>query len=112
MSALDGLATEDLFGLPAPAVLDRTRELIRARNRLDAEIARTTRHGELTQAPEHDGLTSMASWLRGHCRLSPGAATQVVRNGRALQQLPAVTAACAQGAVSAEQVAAIAPVVD
>jgi hypothetical protein len=111
-SALDALAAEDLFSLTAPGVLDRNRDLVRARNRIDAELARTARHAELTQAPEHDGLTSMASWLRGHCRLSPGAAKQVVRNGRALAQLPAVAAACAEGVVTGEQVAVIAPVID
>ena len=61
-SALDALAAEDLFSLTAPGVLDRNRDLVRARNRIDAELARTARHAELTQAPEHDGLTSMASW--------------------------------------------------
>jgi hypothetical protein len=111
-SALDALAAEDLFSLTAPGVLDRSRDLVRARNRIDAELARTARHAELTQAPEHDGLTSMASWLRGHCRLSPGAAKQVVRNGRALEQLPVVASACADGVVTAEQVAVIAPVTD
>jgi hypothetical protein len=111
-SALDALADEDLSSLTAPGVLERNRELVRARNRIDAELARTARHAELTQAPEHDGLTSMASWLRGHCRLSPGAAKQVVRNGRALAQLPAVASACADGRVTADQVAVIAPVID
>src|SRR4051812_49915229 len=36
-------------------------------------------------------MATPASWLRGHGRLSPGAASQVVRNGRALEQLPAVS---------------------
>jgi hypothetical protein len=112
LSALDALAAEDLFALPAPDVLDRDRLLIQARNRLDAEIARTTRHAELTQAAEHDGLTSMQSWLRGHCRLSPSAAKQAVRIGRTLAHLPAVSAGSAAGQISAEQVAAIASVID
>jgi hypothetical protein len=63
------------------------------------------------QAAEHDGLKTMASWLRGHGRLSPGAAAQLVRSGRALQSLPAVAARFADGAVTAEQVAVIAVVV-
>jgi hypothetical protein len=54
----------------APQLLDRTELLVRARNRIDTELARTVRRGELVQAPEHDGLPSMASWLRGHLRLS------------------------------------------
>ena len=62
---LDALAAEDLHDLPAPALLERTAELVKTRNRLDAELARTVRRAELAQAPEHDGLKSMASWLRG-----------------------------------------------
>jgi hypothetical protein len=109
-SALDALATEDLHGLVAPQLLDRTAELVRARNRLDAELARTVRHCDLVQAAEHDGLKTMRSWLRGHARLSPGAAGQLVRNGRVLEYLPAVAAAFAAGAVTAEQVGVVAPV--
>ncbi|MFP5371047.1 MAG: DUF222 domain-containing protein [Actinomycetes bacterium] len=110
-SALDALAAEDLYGLPAAGLLGRTAELVEARNRLDAELARTVRRAEVAQASEHDGLKSMASWLRGHARLSPAAAGRVVRDGRVLEQLPAVAAACTAGAVTAEQVAVIAPVV-
>ena len=62
------------------------------------------------QAPEWDGQASMRSWLRGHVRLSAREAARIVRNGRALEQLPAVAAAFAVGAVSADQVAVIAPV--
>jgi hypothetical protein len=52
----------------------------------------------------------MRSWLRGHVRLSARAAARIVGNGRALEQLPAVAAGFAAGRVTAEQVAAIAPV--
>src|SRR3954449_6305491 len=110
MSALDGLAAGDLHGLPAAELLDRVAELVRARNRIDAELARTVRRAELAQAPEHDGLKTMASWLRGHARLSPAAAGQLVRNGRALEFLPMVAAGSAAGLISAEQVAVMAKV--
>jgi hypothetical protein len=109
-SALDGLAAEDVGAMAAPQLLDRTGELVRARNRLDAELARTVRRAECIQAPEHDGLKSMASWLRAHARLSPAAAGQLLRNGRTLDELPAVAAGCADGVITAEQVAVIAPV--
>src|SRR3954452_12861444 len=102
MSALDGLAADDLFGMSAAGLLDRTAGLVRARNRIDAELARTVRRAELAQAPEHDGLKTMASWLRGHARLSPAAAGQLVRNGRALESLPAVAAGCSAGLITAE----------
>ena len=109
-AVLDRVAAEDLKGLFGPQVLDRSRRLTVLKNRLDAQLARCVREGELTGAAEHDGQAGMQSWLRGHCRLSPGEAARMVRNGRALDQLPAVAAACADGAVSAEQLAVIAPV--
>jgi Domain of unknown function (DUF222) len=109
-STLDALAADDLHAMVAPQILDRTAQLIRARNRIDAELARTVRVGDLTQAPEHDGLKTMRSWLRGHGRLSPAAACQIVRAGRALEHLPAVAAAFADGVITAEQIAVVAPV--
>jgi hypothetical protein len=69
------------------------------------------RAAELQQAPEDDGLKSMQSWLRGHGRLSPSAAGQMVRNGRALEHLPTLASAFEDGAVTAEQVAVVAPIV-
>ena len=68
-SLLSGLAGEDLKGMFGPQVLDRTAALVAAHNMLSAELARTAREGELTQAPEGDGIKSMPSWLRGHQRL-------------------------------------------
>jgi hypothetical protein len=66
----DDLNAEDRHAFAFAHVLDRTRVLIALRNRVDAELARTVRAGELGRAPEQDGLTSMRSWLRGHARLS------------------------------------------
>ncbi len=86
-------------------VLDDVAVLIAERNRIDARLARSVRAAELSQAPERDGLTSMASWLRGHCRLAPAEASRLVRNGRALEHLPALAEAHDSGLVSAEQVA-------
>ena len=110
MSALDALAADDLHALFGPALLDRTAVLLAARNRIEAELTRTVREAEVMQAAEHDGLKTMASWLSGHGHLSRGAATRLVRDGRALQQLPAVAAAFAAGIITAEQVSVIAPV--
>ena len=104
MSALDALAAEDLFVLTGQQNLDRTQMLSVAINRLQAEFARSVRHAELMQAPEDDGLKTMASWLRGHCRLSKAEASRVVARGRALDVLPAVAAGFADGAITAEQV--------
>src|SRR5205823_3603237 len=98
------LADQNLKGLFGPQVLECTRRLLRAANRLDAQVARAVREGELTQAAEVDGAKTMQSWLRGHGRLSPAAAHRLVRTGRALENLPAVAAAFTAGRVTAEHV--------
>jgi hypothetical protein len=109
-SVLDALAADDLDGLVASQMLDHTTLLVKARTRIDAELTRTVRKGENIQAPEHDGLKSMRSWLRGHARLSARAAHRLVSNGWALERLPGVAAGFAAGAVTAEQVAVVTPV--
>jgi hypothetical protein len=109
-SALDGLAADDLPGMLGPELLERLAELLRAQNRIAAEVARTVRQCELADAAEWDGLRSMASWLRGHGRLSMRAAREVVDTGRALDHLPAVAAAFADGQITAAQAGLIAQV--
>jgi hypothetical protein len=102
---------EELHTLSGPELLDRTRDLVEVINRAQAELARTVRVADSAQAFAGDGLRTAASWLRGHCRLSKSAASQVVRNGRALEQLPAVEQAHAAGALTADQVSVIAEIV-
>ncbi len=109
-SALDALAAEDLKPMFGPQLLERLGDLLVIQNRIAAEVIRTVRECELTQAAEHDGLTTMQSWVRGHGRLSSAVASRIVHSGRALEHLPAVAAAFAAGEVTAEQVAVIAPI--
>src|SRR3712207_9089142 len=52
----------------------------------------------------------MQSWLRGHLRVSGSLAKQLVAAGRILEQLPAVEAAFADGALGADQVEVIAQI--
>jgi hypothetical protein len=94
----------------AGSALDDVAALVAERNRLDARLARAVRAAELSQAPERDGLKSMASWLRGHCRLSAAEAGRLVRNGRAAEHLPALAEAAGAGLVSAGQMAVAADV--
>jgi hypothetical protein len=86
-------------------VLDDVAALVAERNRLDAALARAVRAAEVSQAPERDGQKSMASWLRGHCRLSSAVASRLVTAGRALEHLPVLAEAADAGLVTAEQVA-------
>src|SRR3954454_10041820 len=109
-SALDRVAGQDLKGMFGPQVIERSRRLLTLKHRVDAELTRTVRESELTQASEHDGAKTMQSWLRGHGRLSSAAAHRLVVAGRALEHLPAVAAGFAAGRVTAEAVAVIAPV--
>ncbi|MCU1603549.1 MAG: endonuclease, partial [Modestobacter sp.] len=107
-SALDALAADDLKPMFGPQLLDRLAELLREQNRIAAEVIRTVRECELTQAPERDGLTTMPSWLRGHGPLAEGEAARLVGAGRVLEQLPAVAAGFAEGVITAGQVGVIA----
>jgi uncharacterized protein DUF222/HNH endonuclease len=109
-STLDSLSADDLPSMFGPQLLERLGELLRAQNRLAAEVARTVRQCELAGAAEFDGKKSMASWLRGHARLSGRAAAELVAIGRAMEQLPAVAGAFADGAVTASQAGVIAPI--
>jgi hypothetical protein len=108
--ALDRVAGQDLKGMFGPQVLEWSRRLLTAKNRLDSQLARAVEEGEVTQASEHDGAKTMQSWLRGHGLLSSAAAHRLAVTGRALEHLPAVAAAFAAGRVTAEAVAVIAPV--
>ena len=110
LDALAGLAADDLHDSCDADVLARTRALVTARNMLDAELARTVRHADTTQAPEHDGLKSMRSWLRTHARLSGAAIGALITAGRVQQALPAVAAAAAAGQVTADQIGVLAPI--
>jgi hypothetical protein len=110
-SAVDALAAEDLHGLTNGQTLERTAALVQLANRVAAELTRTVRHGELTQAAEHDGLKSMRSWLIGHARLAPNDASKLVRSGRALEHFPAMATGFADGEVTAAQVDLVADAV-
>ncbi|WP_448628405.1 DUF222 domain-containing protein [Geodermatophilus sp. URMC 64] len=108
LTALEERASDDLHAQSSTQLLERTRGLVEVINRAQAELARTVRTADSRQVFAGDGMATAQSWLRGHCRLSGAAAAQVVRNGRALEQLPAVAAAHAAGELTADQVAVIA----
>src|SRR3954466_11072335 len=101
---------EELHALAGPELLDGIRDLVAERNRIDAALARRVRVADSTQAFAGDGMKTAQSWLRGHCRLAKSASSQVVRNGRALQQLPAVDQAHTAGRLTADQVDVIAQI--
>ncbi|SFT51960.1 hypothetical protein SAMN05660657_01277 [Geodermatophilus amargosae] len=63
------------------------------------------RAAELARAPERDGPESTASGVRDHRRLWAAGASRLLRNGRALEHLPALGQAHDAGLVTAGQVA-------
>src|SRR3954452_11761260 len=105
------MPTRELTALPATMPLER----------LEAEI--TELSGHLTAAEcrwilliaEYDrragyqdwGSHSCAQWLSWKCGLNPRAAREQVRVGRALEELPLLTAEFASGRVSYSKVRAI-----
>src|SRR3954471_9864983 len=101
------LSDEELQALPGPQLLERTRDLVEVINQAQAELSRTGRVADSTQAFAAEGMKTAQSWLRAHTRLAPAVAAQVVRNGRAMAQLPAVAAAHAAGSITAGQVSQI-----
>ena len=102
-AALDAVAADE-SPVGDSARLDRVRRLTAAANRITALQARAVRDAECHQSAEHDGLKSMKSWLRTHTRLSGAAITGLVKEGRAVELLPAVQAAFTAGALTADQV--------
>ncbi|MEU2351168.1 DUF222 domain-containing protein [Modestobacter sp. NPDC049651] len=110
-SALDELAAEDVESMADAETLDSVAGLIAARNRLDAQITRRVRHGQLIQSAERDGLKSMRSWLIGHQRLSAWDASRLMRAGRTLPHFPLVAVGFADGSITAAQVDVIADAV-
>jgi hypothetical protein len=108
MSALDALAADDLHSLTDGQVLDRTAFLVQLVNRASAELTRTVRRADTTQAAERDGLKSVRSWLTGHARLAPVDASRILRSGRALEHFPALAAGFADGQITAAQVNVVA----
>src|SRR5215211_1665559 len=81
---------DDLDGLSDGELLEHVRGLVAEQNRVAARLARAVRAAECRQAAEHDGLKTMTSWLRTHCRLSGAAITGRLKEGRAAALLPAV----------------------
>src|SRR3978361_853242 len=105
MSVLDGLAADDLFEFSGRQTLDRTTMLVAARNRIDAELARTVRRADVLDAAElDDGIKTMQAWLRAPCRVSRAEGARRGARGRSREWLPAVAAGFADGMITAEQV--------
>jgi hypothetical protein len=76
-------------------------------NRLSAVLTRSVAAGDARQVQRADGMVSMKTWLTGHCRLSGREASALVRDGRRLADLPALSAAYSAGEVTAAHVGVV-----
>ena len=109
-AAVDALLAEDVEGSSDGERLERVRAWVRLQNKVAAGLTREVRAAEVRQSAEYDGLATMRSWLRSHTLMPDGAAKRLLDTGRALESLPATGSAFATGRISADQVAAIAPI--
>lgn len=106
-SAVDELVTEDLSELTGSQLADRVLRIDRAANCVEAERLRTVRAFSRSGAWADDGALSIKAWLRRHCRMAPGAASETVRVARRLADLPATEAAFADGEIGYSHVRVI-----
>ncbi|MGY1773573.1 DUF222 domain-containing protein [Blastococcus sp. SYSU D00813] len=101
----------DLHVLSDGELLAEVAAAVAEQNRAAARLAAVVRAADARSACEHDGLKTMAAWLRTHAGLKGNAAAGLVHRGRALALLPATAAAFAAGAIGAEHVTEISKVV-
>ncbi|MGZ4546023.1 MAG: DUF222 domain-containing protein [Blastococcus sp.] len=111
-SVLDQLASLDPAEFdPDDVATGELLELIRRARvggtKLAALLTRLVAAAERKQAHRADGMVTMKSWLTGHCRMAGKEATDLVRDGRRLAELPELAAAFDAGAVSAAHVRVI-----
>jgi hypothetical protein len=90
-AAVDGLAAQDLHGLPDPVAAARVLVLRRLLDRLEGqwlrELAGVDGRGAAGAEADTQAL-STTSWLRNQLRMGAGAARQAVRTARALFRGP------------------------
>ena len=102
--ALEAVAAVDLKTLTDGELDTELVALVRAKHRLDAELARRAARWDTSGAWRSDG--SRAPWARlsRTTSLSPGAAKQMLRHGRGLASMPATARALAGGDIGADHV--------
>lgn len=92
ISAIDEYAGADLGAFPDAALAADLADLRGAIDRLEAQWLRRLAAFDARGGAAADGAVSTAAWLRGTCRLAPGAARERVVVARELAELPATAA--------------------
>jgi hypothetical protein len=98
-SAIDELAAEDLAATPTAVLADDLVELVRARDRLDAQWLRRLAAFDARRGAGDDDVLSTQCWVRRHCSMTAGAARERVSVARRLDDAPETAAAFAAGEI-------------
>lgn len=95
--AVAALRGECVEGLPATALGDRIVALTVAVDALRGDRARCVAGFERLRGHRDQGAASMVAWATARCRMSPGAAAEMVGTARRLEELPLTSAALRDG---------------
>ena len=112
VAGLASVAGVDVSSLADQVVRDELRVLLRAVNQLHAAVLARVASFDVRDLAESDGFRTARPWLSAFGRLSPRAASGLVKSARLLAQLPALDAAARRGELSAEHLLRVAELVD
>ena len=110
-TAVGDLAGEDREQWTSHALSERVVDLVRVRERLDAELLRLTGLWDRKKAWEADGSLTPAAWLEHRTPLAPQAALRVVKTGRLTDTHAAIGDPLRDGDIAVGHVETIARVV-
>ncbi len=105
---ISDLETESIDPLTDTAIGEDVVELRRFMDRIEFQCSRRLDLFARRQGYVSFGFVSLISWLRGACRLMPGAAVQHAEVARNLPSLPATSTALAAGEIGFHHAAVIA----
>jgi hypothetical protein len=106
-SVIDALAGDDVHAIAESALLNRTETLLTARNKLDAEIARSLQATDIREVTTAECGRASRSWLIEEQFLAPEEAGRRLNVARALPFHPILAAAFAAGQLSHDHVRVI-----
>ena len=110
-TAVADLAGEDREQWTSHTLSERVVDLVRVRERLDAELLRVAGLWNRKRAWETDGSLTPAAWLEHRTPLTPQQARRVVKTARLTDTHPAIGDALADGDIAVGHVDAVARVV-
>jgi hypothetical protein len=105
---ISDLESEDVESFTDTALGEDLTELRRTMDRIEFQFSRRLDLFARRQGYVAFGFVTLVSWLRGACRLSPGAASQHAEVARNLRSLPDTSTALAAGEIGFHHAAVIA----